>query len=252
MESMADELRRAPRDRPKVTPWNTYNSPPETPLNGAGPAAGPRSSSRHVPETTRTLRSSTRTPSSTKTPSRDTVPTQPHRTPRPRHIPSPVDGAAAVFQPGQLVLRRRPSRFVHPGTVDADEYDGPFVLASTDNPAPAHLRNVRGGKSEAWAKLELPSISLADQWIRQSQIVRYTGSLMAEDLREATKEVDGLFIMDKIRNERWVKTKHAGVLAREFKVSWLGYPSEDDTWETEGKVSNADWQMIEEYERRKV
>lgn len=252
MEKAAEESIRVPIRRRKVPQWNNSGpSPPQTPLSHGDRDRDRPQPTAPNPETPRTPRHSVRISSGTKTPSRVTVEIPPRTTPKPPYIPPPTDLDAPTFSPGDLVLRRRPSRFVHPGTADADEYDGPFILASTSNPAPVHLHHVRGAKLASWAKLELPPASSAERWTQESKLVHYTGALTVAELREATKERDGTFIMDKIRSERWVQAR-GGVLAREFRVSWLGYPCEDDTWELEGKVYNTDWHMIEEFEGRKA
>jgi hypothetical protein len=147
--------------------------------------------------------------------------------------------------PGDLVLRPRPARYVHPGTVDDDVYDGPFIVASTSNPAPKHLKKLPGANLASWALLELPENSRAERWYMESSLLRYTGDVTADQLRRYAEAVDDMYVIDKIRNERVVRGK------KEYKVAWKGYPCEDDTWEPEKKVRKVALDSVEEYESLK-
>jgi len=51
--------------------------------------------------------------------------------------------------------------------------------------------------------------------------------------------------MHMLRGERWKGGK------REFRVAWRGWPVEDDTWESAGKVQDVDPGLVGDFEERK-
>lgn len=149
------------------------------------------------------------------------------------------------LSPGDLVLRPRPARFIRANTVDSATHDGPFIIASCSNPAPEHLRKVHGARLAAWAELQLPATTRAGRWYKEQDLILYSGPITQGMVLANMEDVNGTYIMDTIRGERGNGKK------REFRISWRGWPSEDDTWEDVEKVKEADNEMAMDYERRR-
>jgi len=77
-------------------------------------------------------------------------------------------------------------------------------------------------------------------------LLRYTGALTKVRVREWTRpSEDGRYVMHMLRGERWKGGK------REFRVAWRGWPVEDDTWESAGKVQDVDPGLVGDFEERK-
>ena len=79
----------------------------------------------------------------------------------------------------------------------------------------------------------------------EKNLLQYEGDLTADVLRTHTQLADGTCVMETIRGERGKGKK------REFRVSWLGWPSEDDTWEPAEKIKKISIEMVKEFEQRR-
>ncbi|KAF8242983.1 hypothetical protein K440DRAFT_664435 [Wilcoxina mikolae CBS 423.85] len=161
------------------------------------------------------------------------IPLPPPRFPNSPYIRNTSPSPPSPLQPGTLVLR--------PGT-----HDGPFIVLSTSNPAPAHLAHLPGAALAAWAELELPKGSRAERWYKEDKLVGYKGEITGKMVREWMRpREDGRHVMGTIRGERWKGGR------REFRVGWRGWAAEDDTWEAAGKVRRVDKRLVREWEEGK-
>lgn len=153
-------------------------------------------------------------------------------TSEPSHPPSPPptqpqpQSQPHVPQPGDLVLRLRPSPLIIHNTVDAaDLWDGPFEVASTTLQHWVELRIPAGSKMPAWTP------------VAETMPAPHAHVYAVDGGAEG-----GLYVVAKVRA---VKGSVRG--QRNVLVHWRGWGSEDDTWEPEGAVPKV---FVREYEKR--
>lgn len=153
----------------------------------------------------------------------------------------------------------------------AATHDGPYVLLSTCNPAPAHLLAAprtstgtgppRGAATpqlprqlqrQSWAQIALPPGSRAESWYPHGQLLPYTGLLAAPQVaRRAAPDRTDRYVMARLRGDRPARSRRGAATDElEYRVAWRGWPCEDDTWEPERKVRAVDPDLIADYRLR--
>ena len=176
--------------------------------------------------------------------------------------------------PGDWVLRIRPPQTILKGTSDeTDLYDGPWeVLKVEERHKVQHTPMVRNtprntskfiNSFKASAKISIPTDSLLQKfsqgWIGLEQLVKVDASLeqaVAEGSRSSFLGEDGeeYYPVKKVRGvkheilkisrtsgssrESTVTSGSASTIPttkKSYLVHWVGYPSEDDTWELSEK-----------------
>jgi hypothetical protein len=148
--------------------------------------------------------------------------------------------------PGELVMRLRPPSCVLTGSPDEMvTHDGPFVVNSSHNACPKRLTHIDPDGLSAWVEFELPDISRAERWWKNTDLLPYEGKTTASELRDAWVPRGGFYLVKRIRAER----RRKGRL--EYRISWKGWPSEDDTWEWPESIEGLE-EVLEEWEARKV
>ena len=138
---------------------------------------------------------------------------------------------SAPLKAGDLVLRLRPDNTFSTGKLEKlDKYDGPFVISSI---------------AADFATLEFPVHSDANRWVPLKHLKRYVGSITAGSLREATiSTIPGLAAVKKVALVREVRTMNG---MTQLRVSWHGWPAEDDTWEPAQAVPD---EVLEDFTER--
>jgi len=176
--------------------------------------------------------------------------------------------------PGDWVLRIRPPQTILKGTSDeADVYDGPWEVLKVEERhkvqhtpmarnTPRKAGKLTNNSSKASAKINIPTDSLLQRfsqgWIELEQLVKVDASLeqaVVEGSRSSFRGEDGeeYYQVKKVRGVKHEisqtprASRNSGVgkvsfgststtpTTKKYLVHWVGYPSEDDTWELSQK-----------------
>ncbi|TGZ81510.1 hypothetical protein EX30DRAFT_395644 [Ascodesmis nigricans] len=149
-----------------------------------------------------------------------------------------------TIDPGDLVLRRRPMYTIIRNTSDEkDLYDGPFIVQSVLIPIPAAppstslpIKDPTQGlisptpprTPAVYAKLKISPTSQMPNIVALRDLRPYVGNITKEDIEEGMRGMGvhgDLFSVNRIRGMKLVGN------VRMVRVNWLGWGSEDDTWE---------------------